>query len=78
MAKDKNSKSKNDQFLIDYLTKLQRLNDINVDIPQVNINEVIKDPRRYALDYIELEFARNVPKFIKAYKEGFKFGKKNK
>ena len=78
MAKDKNSKSKNDQFLIDYLTKLQRLNDINVDIPQVNINEVIKDPRRYALDYIELEFARNVTKFIKAYKEGFKFGKKNK
>ena len=70
--------SKNNQFLIDYLTKLQRLNDINVDIPQVNINEVIKDPRRYALDYIELEFARNVPKFIKAYKEGFKFGKKNK
>lgn len=60
------------------MTKLRKLNDIEVEIPQVNIDEVIKDPRQYALDFIELEFARTVPKFIKAYKEGFDFGKKNK
>ena len=78
MPKVKEQKGKNDQFLIDFLTKLQRLNDIDVDIPQANINEVIKDPRQYALDFIELEFAKNVPKFIKAYKMGFEFGKKNK
>jgi hypothetical protein len=60
------------------LTKLQRLNDIEVDIPQTSIDTVIKDPRQYALDFIELEFAKNVPKFIKAYKMGFEFGKKNK
>ena len=78
MPKVKEQKGKNDQFLIDFLTKLQRLNDIEVDIPQDNIDAVIKDPRQYALDFIELEFAKNVPKFIKAYKMGFEFGKKNK
>jgi hypothetical protein len=78
MAKEKKTQGQNDQFLIDYLTKLRKLNDIEVEIPQVNIDEVIKDPRQYALDFIELEFARTVPKFIKAYKEGFDFGKKNK
>ena len=68
----------NDRFLIDYLRKLHRLNDIDVEIPQADINEVIKSPRQYALDFIELEFAKTVPKFIQAYKEGFAFGKKNK
>jgi len=60
------------------LTKLQRLNDIEVDIPQAKIEDVMNDPRQYALDFIELEFARTVPKFIKAYGMGFDFGKKNK
>ena len=79
MPKDsKKKKGKNDQYLIDYLTKLQRLNDIEVDIPQAKIEDVMKDPRQYALDFIELEFARTVPKFIKAYGVGFDFGKKNK
>jgi hypothetical protein len=60
------------------LSKLQKLNKIDLEIPQVNINQVIKDPKRYALDFIELEFAKTVPKFIKAYKLGNEFGKKNK
>ena len=78
MPKEQKKQGKNDQFLIDYLRKLQRLNDIEVDIPQADIDEVINDPRQYALDFIELEFAKTVPKFIKAYKEGYAFGKKNK
>tara|TARA_Y100000401_G_scaffold98144_1_gene85803 strand:+ start:2270 stop:2404 length:135 start_codon:yes stop_codon:yes gene_type:complete len=44
----------------------------------MDIDEVIKDPRKYALDFIELEFAKNVPKFIEAYKHGFTFGKLSK
>ncbi|MAH48523.1 hypothetical protein CMI37_22040 [Candidatus Pacearchaeota archaeon] len=78
MPKEQKKQGKNDQYLIDYLRKLQRLNDIEVDIPQTNIDEVIKNPRQYALDFIELEFAKTVPKFIQSYKEGFAFGKKNK
>ena len=78
MPKEQKKRGENDQFLIDYLRKLQQLNDIEVDIPQADIDEVINDPRQYALDFIELEFAKTVPKFIEAYKEGYAFGKKNK
>jgi hypothetical protein len=68
----------NDQFLIDYLTKLRQLNDFEIEVPQVDINEVINDPRQYALDFIELEFAKAVPKIVEAHKNGLLFGKKNK
>lgn len=78
MAKGKKQNNKNDQYLIDFLIKIQTLNDIEVDVPQADIDDVIKDPRQYALDFIELEFARNVPKFIESYKAGSKFGKLNK
>ena len=78
MAKVNKPKTKNDQYLIDYLSKLQKLNDIEVEIPQVDIDDVIKDPKQYALDFIELEFAKMVPRFLEAYKIGNKFGKKNK
>jgi hypothetical protein len=70
--------SKNDQFLIDYLRKIHQLNDIEFDIPQQDINEVIKNPRQYALDFIELMFAKSIPRFLESYKAGVEFGKKNK
>lgn len=72
-----NNQGKNNRFLIGYLRKLRQLNDFDVDVPQADINEVIKNPRQYALDFIELEFAKAVPKFIKSYKNGLKFGQKN-
>ena len=79
MPQDKNSQQgKNNRYLIAYLRKLRRLNDFDVDVPQVDIGEVIKDPRQYALNFIELEFAKTVPKFIKSYNNGLKFGQKNK
>ena len=80
MPKDNNrpKAGKNDQYLIAYLRKLRQLNEFEVDVPQDDIAEVVKDPRQYALDFIELEFARTVPKFIKSYNNGFEFGKKNK
>ena len=70
--------NKNEQSLIEFVTKLRQLNDIDVAIPQENIDEIVKNPEQYALDFIELEFARTIPKFIKSYKNGLKFGKKNK
>ena len=78
MPKEQKKPGKNDQFLIDYLRKLQRLNEFDLEVPQADIKEVIKDPRQYALDFIELEFAKTLPKFIKSYNNGFSFGKKNK
>lgn len=70
--------NKNSQYLIDYLTKLRQLNKIDVDIPQDDIKAILSNPKKYALDFIELEFAKTVPKFIESYKNGLKFGKKNK
>ena len=79
MPEDKNSQQgKNDRYLIGYLRKLRRLNDFEIDVPQSDIDEVIKDPRRYALDFIELEFSKAVPKFIESYNNALRFGKKNK
>ena len=74
----KKKQASNDPYLIGYLRKLRRLNEFEVDVPQTDVKEVIKDPRQYALDFIELEFAKSIPKFVKAYAEGYKFGKKNK
>ena len=71
-------KNKVDQSLVEFVTQLKDLNDIEVEIPQVNIDDVINDPKQYALDFIELEFAKMVPRFLEAYKLGNKFGKKNK
>jgi hypothetical protein len=80
MPKEKNQSKpgSNNRFLIDYLRKLQRLNKFDLEVPQADIKEVIKDPRQYALDFIELEFAKALPKFIESYNNGFEFGKKNK
>ena len=79
MPQDKNSQQgKNNRYLIGYLRKLRQLNDFEIDVPQADINEVVKDPRQYALDFIELEFSKAVPKFIKSYNNGLKFGQKNK
>ena len=75
---NQNKPGSNDRFLIDYLRRLRRLNEFDIEVPQADIKEVIKDPRQYALDFIELEFAKNLPKFIKSYNNGFTFGKKNK
>ena len=76
--KKQEQQGSNNQFLIDYLTKLRQLNDFEIEVPQVDINEVINDPRQYALDFIELEFAKAVPKIVEAHKNGLLFGKKNK
>ena len=73
-----NQQGNNNQFLIDYLTKIRQLNELELAVPVVDINEVVNDPRQYALDFIELEFAKAVPKILEAYKGGLEFGKKNK
>ena len=69
---------KNAQYLIEYVTKLRQLNDINVEIPNVNIEEVIQDPEKYALDFVEAVVVANLPSYAKAYALGLDFGKKNK
>ena len=67
--------NKNEQSLIEFVTKLRQLNDIDVAIPQENIDEIVKNPEQYALDFIEAVFAQYVNTFTKSYKLGDNFGK---
>ena len=69
---------KNKQYLIEYVTKLKQLNDIEIEIPKVKSEEVIKDPRQYAMNFVEAVFVTHFASFAKAYKLGSDFGKKNK
>lgn len=77
MAKvqSKKKNSPEEQSLIDYVLKLRRLNDIEVFIPQVDAEEVIKDPVGYAKTMAEVNFAKHIESFQKAYDLGFVFGK---
>ena len=65
-----------DQSLVEFVTQLKQLNDIKVEIPKANIKSIIEDPTQYAKDFIEVSFAKFIPRYIKAYKLGKDFGKK--
>ena len=65
-----------DQSLVEFVTQLKDLNDIEVEIPKDNIKSIIDDPEQYAKDFIEISFAKFIPRYIKSYKLGKEFGKK--
>ena len=65
-----------DQSLVEFVTQLKQLNDIEVEIPKGNIKSIIESPEEYAKDFIEVSFAKFIPRYIKSYKLGKKFGKK--
>ena len=65
-----------DQSLVEFVTQLKDLNDIEVEIPKGNIKSIIEDPSQYAKDFIEVSFAKFIPRYIKSYKLGKDFGKK--
>ena len=69
-------KNKVDQSLVEFVTQLKDLNDIEVEIPKGNIKSIIEDPSQYAKDFIEVSFAKFIPSYIKSYKLGKQFGKK--
>jgi len=61
--------------LIDYVKKLRQLNDIEIFIPQVDPNIIVEDPVEYAKTMLELNFAKHLKSFQKAYDLGEEFGK---
>jgi hypothetical protein len=58
--------------------ELQNLNQINNDLPQVPIEDIIKNPEQYALDFYETMFTRHLGRFMLAYRLGEEFATKNK
>ena len=65
-----------DQSLVEFVTQLKDLNDIEVEIPKGNIKSIIQNPEQYAKDFIEVSFAKFIPRYIKSYKLGKEFGRK--
>ena len=76
MAREK--KNRSNQFLVSYVTNLQRLNDIEPEAPgDIDIDEIIADPTAFALAFVENEFAKHIPSFIEAFRLGQTLAKKN-
>ena len=65
--------NKLDQFLIEFVTQQQKLNDFEVKIPKGSIKDF--DPIEYGNNLIEIEFTKHIKTFEKAYNLGNKLGK---
>ena len=71
-------KNQNNQSLVNYVTNLQRLNDIEPEIPsEITIDEIIADPTAFALAFVENEFAKHIPSFVEAFRLGQTLAKEN-
>ena len=49
-----------------------------MDIIQGDIEKIVENPEKYAMDFIEINFARYVQRYVLAHKLGKDFAKKNK
>ena len=65
-----------EEYLINYVLKLQELNNREIEIPQDNIETILEDPKTYALDWIETNLIFILPEIIDAFKSGQEFAKK--
>ena len=63
--------------MVEFVKKLQKLNNLEINIPQEDIDVVIKDPKTYALNFVEFHVTNNLLKFIEAEKLGKTFALKN-
>ena len=55
---------------------MKQLNDIDVKLPNINIEKILNDPKQYALNFKEAMFIKYLKQFIDAYKLGDDFSKK--
>ena len=65
------------RYLKNFVEKLLKLNEVTVELSDKNVNEIIKNPKKYAFDVIVKEFAKNLPNMVKAYELGEKLAMQN-
>ena len=65
-----------EEYLINYVLKLQELNNREIEIPKENIETILEDPKTYALDWVEANLIFVLPEIIDAFKSGSEFAKK--
>ena len=68
----------NNHHLLNYLTKLQQLLDFELDFNEsIAIDDVLKDPEKFATDYIGQSFTTIVDRIQASYENGQEFAKRN-
>ena len=60
-------------LLVGFVEELQQLNDIEAPLIDTPIEEIIADPEKYAIDYMEAVFEENDEKFNTSYGLGREF-----
>ena len=60
-------------LLVGFVQELQQLNDIEAPLIDTPIEEIIADPEKYAIDYMEAVFEENDEKFNTSYGLGREF-----
>ena len=55
------------------MRKLQKLNKRDIELPSVNLDDILKDPEKFAIDFHEVELILALPDIIEAYKAGKQF-----
>jgi hypothetical protein len=73
----KKSQRVHKELLVDFVKKLQKLNNIELELPNENIETILKDPRQFALNFMEDSFEKFYDKFVEAYNDGEKFALAN-
>ena len=58
------------RYLKNFVEKLHKLNEVTIELSDKNVNEIIKNPKKYAFDVIVKEFSKNLPNMVKAYDLG--------
>ena len=70
------AKNNLDQSLVKFVTELQSLNDVDIELPLVDIDDILVDNgKQYGQDLIEMKFVEHVKLFLDAYELGDNFGK---
>ena len=75
MANNNNRSNNKDQYLKDFVQGQQKLNDIEIDLPEPDPKFQITEVKQYVLDNIQVAFAKHLPQFRKAFAIGKTFAK---
>ena len=54
-----------------------QLNNLDLEIQQGDVDSIIKNPKEYALNFVEFQVTNNLMKYIEAHKLGKDFALKN-
>ena len=73
MAKE----NSHNRFLVEFVQKLKQINNLELEIEQGDVDSIIKNPKEYALNYVEFQVTKNLMKYIEAHKLGKDFALKN-